>query len=260
VIILERQFYNNVVLTAINRSGTAYSISGLHTALPDGTYSDFLGGLLGGGSATVSSGAIPTFTLGATQVAVWQYRNVSTNVPEIGAVGPTMGRYGDVVTIDGEGFGSTTGTVNFGATAGTVQSWNPTEIEVAVPNVTPGVMNVTVVAGGNTSNTYRYDVLSGPQVMEIFHTTVDTSTGQNAYVVGNIHELDNWDAADVYYPFFNPSYPDWFLPVSVPAGTAIQYKYVLRDGSGNLTWQPDPNLSLTTPSAGEADAPNYTWP
>jgi glycosidase len=260
VIIVERQFYNNVVLTAINRSGTAYSISGLHTALPNGTYPDYLGGLLGGGSTTVSSGAIPTFTLSATQVAVWQYKNVSTSVPEIGAVGPTMGRYGDIVTIDGEGFGSTTGTVNFGSTAGSVQSWSPTEIKVAVPNVTPGVVNVTVIAGGNTSNTYRYDVLSGPQVMEIFHTTVDTSTGQNAYVVGNIHELDNWDAADVYYPFFNPSYPDWFLPVSVPAGTAIQYKYVLRDGSGNLTWQPDPNLSLTTPSAGESDAPNYIWP
>lgn len=260
VIIVERQFYNNIVLVAINRSGTAYQITGLNTALPNGTYQDYLGGLLGGGSATVSAGAATPFTLGATQVAVWQVTNVSASVPEIGAVGPTMGRYGDVVTIDGEGFGSAAGTVDFGSTAGVVQSWSPTEVTVAVPNVTPGVMNVTVIANGNTSNGYRYDVLSGPQVMEIFHTTVDTSSGQNAYVVGNIHELDNWDATDVYYPFFNPSYPAWFLPVSVPANWSIQYKYVLRDSSGNVTWQPDPNLQLTTPASGEADATNYTWP
>jgi glycosidase len=260
VIIVERQFYNNIVLTAINRSGNSYVIRGLLTALPNGTYPDYLGGLLGGGSATVTSGAIPTFTLGATQVAVWQRTSISAVVPEIGAVGPTMGRYGDIVTIDGEGFESTTGTVNFGSTPGTVQSWSPTEIKVTVPNVTAGAMNVTVVAGGYTSNTYRYDVLTGPQVMEIFHTTTTTSTGQNVYVVGNVHELDNWDATDVYYPFFNPSYPNWFLPVSVPANTAIQYKYLIRDGSGIVTWQPDPNLSLTTPSGGEFDATNYVWP
>jgi len=103
-------------------------------------------------------------------------------------------------------------------------------------------------------------VLTGPQVMEIFHVNAQTVSGQNVYVVGSVHELDNWDAVNVYYSMFNPSYPAWFLPVSVPASTAIQYKYIKRDGSGNVIWQADPNLTLTTPASGEADTTTYVWP
>jgi Alpha amylase, C-terminal all-beta domain len=50
VYIFERQFYNDVVLVAINKNDTTgYSITGLNTALPAGTYTDYLGGLLSGG-------------------------------------------------------------------------------------------------------------------------------------------------------------------------------------------------------------------
>lgn len=262
VIIMERQFYSNVVLIAINRSAnTSYPISGLYTALPAGTYNDYLGGLLGGFSITVNSnGSVNNFTLGPTQVAVWQMQNISTTTPEIGAVGPTMGRAGDVVTIDGEGFGTTPGTVWFGSVAGTIQSWGPTQIKAIVPSgITPSVVNVTVQVGSKTSNGFPYDVLSGPQVMVVFHTNTQTVLGQNVYVVGSVHELDNWDAAHVYYPFFNPNYPEWFLPVSLPASTALQFKYIKRDGSGNVVWQPDPNQSLTTPASGEMDTPDFYW-
>ncbi len=49
VYIYERKFFGDVVLVAINKNDTTgYAISGLLTALPAGTYSDYLGGLLGG--------------------------------------------------------------------------------------------------------------------------------------------------------------------------------------------------------------------
>jgi len=58
VYIYERQFYNSVVLVAINKNdSTSYPISGLNTALPAGNYSDYLGGLMGGPSITVGSGS-----------------------------------------------------------------------------------------------------------------------------------------------------------------------------------------------------------
>ncbi len=58
VYIYERQFFNDVVLVAINKNdSTSYPISGLNTALPAGTYSDYLGGLEGGNSLTVSAGS-----------------------------------------------------------------------------------------------------------------------------------------------------------------------------------------------------------
>ncbi len=171
-----------------------------------------------------------------------------------------MGRSGDLVTIDGDGFGGVSGTVNFGTTAATIQCWANNEIKVNVPGGAPtGVNNVTVVTGGNTSNTYTYTVLGGAQVQVIFHENATTTTGQNIYVVGNIYELGNWDATKPYVAFWNPSYPNWYLPVSVPAGTTIQFKFVKRDGVGNITWEGGSNHSYTTPASGAADTPSYTW-
>ncbi|PZR96609.1 MAG: alpha-amylase [Candidatus Chloroheliales bacterium] len=260
VLVYERKFYNNIVMVAVNRSGTTYNLTGLLTSLPNGSYSDYLGHLLSGHDITVSGGAIPAFNLGPSEVSVWQYKAPTASIPEIGAVGSTMGRSGDLVTIDGDGFGGVSGTVNFGTTAATIQCWANNEIKVNVPGGAPtGVNNVTVVTGGNTSNTYTYTVLGGAQVQVIFHENATTTTGQNIYVVGNIYELGNWDATKPYVAFWNPSYPNWYLPVSVPAGTTIQFKFVKRDGVGNITWEGGSNHSYTTPASGAADTPSYTW-
>ncbi len=260
VLVYERKFYNNIVMVAVNRSGTTYNLTGLLTSLPNGTYNDYLGGLLSGHNVTVSGGAIPAFNLGATEVSVWSYQAPTSSTPDIGAVGPTMGRSGDLVAIDGDGFGTTSGTVNFGTTAATIQCWANNEIKVTVPSgVTAGKVNVTVVRGSNTSNAYTYTMLSGQQVQVIFHENATTTSGQNIYVVGNVSELGNWDASKPYVAFFNPNYPGWYLPVSVPAGTNIQFKFVKRDSGGTVTWEGGSNHSLTTPSSGAADSPSYTW-
>src|SRR5436190_667189 len=58
VYIFERKFFGSVALVAINKNETSsYSISGLNTALPVGSYSDYLSGLLGGSSITVNTGS-----------------------------------------------------------------------------------------------------------------------------------------------------------------------------------------------------------
>jgi len=58
VYIFERKFFGSVALIAINKNETSsYSISGLNTALPVGSYSDYLSGLLGGSSITVNTGS-----------------------------------------------------------------------------------------------------------------------------------------------------------------------------------------------------------
>ena len=104
------------MLVAINKNDTTgYSITGLNTALPAGTYSDYLGGLLSGGSLTVTSGSggnnpATGFTLGPSTVAVWQ-KQVNATTPEVGSVGPYVGQPGMTVTVAGDGFGTTTGSV-----------------------------------------------------------------------------------------------------------------------------------------------------
>ncbi|HVM29922.1 MAG TPA: alpha-amylase family glycosyl hydrolase [Candidatus Limnocylindrales bacterium] len=260
VLIYERQFFDDTVLVAVNRSGTTSQISGLFTNLPGGSYNDYLGGLLDGNSISVgSNGAVSTFDLGPTEVGVWQFRSSGITTPQIGAVGPTIGRAGNEVAIDGQGFGTTAGTVYFGSTAATVLCWADDQIRVTVPNVSPGLRDITVVRGSNTSNAFTYQVLTGPQVQVLFHVDATTNWGQNVYVTGDVYELGQWDPQQPWDPFFNPNYPYWFLPVAVPANTAVDFKFIKRDGSNNVTWEGGSNRTFTTPSSGATDTPGYTW-
>ncbi len=103
VYIYERQFFNDVVLVAINKNDTtAQPISGLDTALPAGTYADYLGGLQSGISLTVASGSggnnpANNLSLPAHSVSVWQASSAATT-PEVGSIGPTVGQPGMPVT------------------------------------------------------------------------------------------------------------------------------------------------------------------
>ena len=116
VYIFERKFFNDVVLVAINKNDTSsFSITGLNTGLPPGSYSDNLGGLLGGFGISVNSGSggnnpVTAFTLPAHTVAVWQF-TTSATAPEVGSIGPTVGQSGVKVTVAGKGFGGATGSV-----------------------------------------------------------------------------------------------------------------------------------------------------
>src|SRR5258708_30849745 len=149
VYIYERRFFGSTVLVAINKNdSSSYSISGLNTALPAGNYSDYLTGLLGGSSITVSTGSggnnpVTNFSLPAHTVAVWQFTEGAAT-PEVGSIGPTLGQSGVKVTIAGRNFGSTQGSVKFATTTATINSWTPTKIFCTTPSVANGVYIITV--------------------------------------------------------------------------------------------------------------------
>jgi glycosidase len=268
VYIFERQFYNDVVLIAINKNdSTGYSITGLNTALPAGTYTDYLGGLLSGGSLTVSTGSggnnpATGFTLGPSTVAVWQ-KQVNATTPEVGSIGPYVGQAGMTVTIAGDGFGSSTGTVLFGATAATVQSWTNTSVTVTVPSVTAGTYSVTVKnSGGTQSNGINFNVLTAKLIPVTFtvNNAQPTNAGDYIFVTGNVPELGNWGTTfqTAVGPMLDPNYPNWFLNVSLPAGTTVQYKYIDIQANGNVIWEPGNNHSFTVPSSGTSSV-NDNW-
>jgi alpha-amylase len=87
-----------------------------------------------------------------------------------------------------------------------------------------------------------------------FAATVTTTWGQNVYVVGNTAALGNWDPASAV-ALSSASYPVWKATVNLPAGTAVQYKYIKKEGS-TVTWESDPNRSNTPPSTSPCSA---TW-
>ena len=263
VYIYERQFFNSVVLVAINKNDTtSYPISGLYTALPAGNYSDYLGGLMGGSAITVSSGSggnnpVTNFTLGPHTAAVWQVVG-SVPAPEVGSIGPTVAQPGVQATIAGLGFGSSTGSVLFGSTAATINSWSNTSVTFTVPSVSNGVYSVQLKnSSGTAANTIQFTVLTAPLIPVTFtvNNATPTNVGDYIFLTGSTVELGNWGQPSPTFdntvgPLLCPNYPNWFLNVSAPAGQTIQFKFIKIAANGAVTWENGSNHQYTVPTSG----------
>ncbi|MFE5486392.1 carbohydrate-binding module family 20 domain-containing protein [Streptomyces sp. NPDC056527] len=82
-----------------------------------------------------------------------------------------------------------------------------------------------------------------------FNATATTTVGQDIYVTGNRAELGNWSPSAAL-KLDSASYPVWKLDVSLPAGTAFEYKYIRKDAAGNVTWESGANRTATVPASG----------
>ena len=269
VYIYERKFFGNVVLVAINKGASAVNVTGLNTSLPAGAYTDYLTGLISGVSINVTTGSggnnpVNAFSLPANSVAVWQVTEAG-GTPQIGSLGPTSAQPGVKVTIGGKNFGATqgTGNVKFGTTTATITSWSDTKIVATVPSVTGGNYNVTVTKnGGAVSNGIQMTVLTAkliPVTFTVFNAS-PTVTGDYIFLTGNTVELGNWATTwdGAVGPMLAPSYPNWFLNVSVPAGQTIQFKFIKIASGGGVTWEAGSNHSYTVPTSGTGFV-NVNW-
>ncbi|MEV7295052.1 carbohydrate-binding module family 20 domain-containing protein [Streptomyces microflavus] len=91
-----------------------------------------------------------------------------------------------------------------------------------------------------------------------FGVNATTQPGQNIYVTGDQAALGNWNPANA--PKLDPaSYPVWKLDVNLPAGTSFAYKYVRKDGQGNVTWESGANRTATVPSSGKVTLTADVW-
>lgn len=220
----------------------------------------FAKGLKDAVDASTGINTTASITLDGGEVGVWQY-DAAASAPEIGNVVSTMGRAGNRVYIYGDGLDGNI-SVKFGETEATVESNTANEIVTYVPdNAVAGYNDITVTKGDAVSNSFTYNVLSGDQNQVIFHVKAETNYGENIYIVGNVPELGSWDPDKCTEALLNPNYPEWFLPVSVPAGTEIQFKFIKKDANGNVTWESGDNRVITSSSlsAGTVDTEVYTW-
>jgi glycosidase len=268
VYIYERAFFNDVVLVAINKNDTTgYPISGLLTALPAGSYGDYLGGLLGGSGLTVTAGSggnNPTnnFTLAAHTVAVWQTAG-TPSAPEVGSIGPTVGQPGMNVTIAGKGFGGSAGQVLFGATAASVSAWSDSSATFTVPSVAGGVYSVQLKnSSGTAANTIQFTVLTGQLIPVTFtvNNAIATNVGDYIFLTGSTVELGNWGTTfdTAVGPMLPPNYPNWFLNASMPAGATVQFKFIKIAADGSVTWENGSNHQYTVPTSGTGSV-NVNW-
>lgn len=268
VYIFERQFFADVVLVAINKSDTtSYPISGLLSSLPAGTYSDYLGGLLGGTKLTVTAGngeANPasSFTAKPHTVSVWQYQENAT-APEAGSIGPHVGQPGVQVTIAGDGFGSAKGSVLFGSATAAVTSWSNTSVTFTVPAVTNGTYSVQLKSEtGIAANTIPFTVLTAkliPVTFTVHHATA-TNPGDFIFLTGSTVELGNWGTTfqTAVGPMLAPEYPDWFLNVSLPASQTVEFKFIAIRQDGSVQWEGGANHTYTVPASGTSSV-SVNW-
>jgi hypothetical protein len=103
---------------------------------------------------------------------------------------------------------------------------------------------------------------SASQVSAVkFKTTATTEMGQGIFVVGNTPELGNWDPAKAA-PLAASAYPTWSAEINLPANTAVEYKYIKKQGATVIAWEENKdfaNRSFTTPAEGGSVARTDTW-
>jgi glycosidase len=259
VYIYERQFFGNKVVVAINRSDTeSVAVHGLPTQLPEGRYRDVLGGAFGGSDLLVNyGGSARSFTLQPSEIAVWQFTTAEPTAPELGSVGPELTHPGDLLILDGEGFGNAQagGTVKLGAFTAPVESWSTHSIMVRMPNIPGGLYNARVcLRAGPCSNQLVARVDSGPQVPVTFtvKSMPETTPADHVYMTGDIYELGN-ESADkrvAIGPLLGPNKPTWFILASVPACRVLHFHFFIVHADSSLTTESGPEHSNTTPCGG----------
>lgn len=95
-----------------------------------------------------------------------------------------------------------------------------------------------------------------------FNVAADTNLGQNIYVTGNVAALGNWNTANakpLSWISGSGTRGNWRAVIGLPASTAVQYKYIKKDGAGNVIWEGGANRSLSTGADGTTRGTNDIW-
>ncbi|MGP9022742.1 carbohydrate-binding module family 20 domain-containing protein [Streptomyces sp. BR1] len=186
-----------------------------------------------------NGGSAIAFSRGNTSwVAI---NNGSGPLTQTFTTGLTAGTYCDIIHADVTASGTCTGATVTVDASGKATATVPAGDAVALYTTTPP----TTPPPTNSSVTVTFD------------ENKTTVWGQNIFVVGSIPALGNWDP-NSGIPLSSATYPIWSAAVTLPANTSFEYKYVMKDGAGNVTWESGANRTYTTGASGSASL-NDTW-
>jgi len=117
--------------------------------------------------------------------------------------------------------------------------------------VSSSVVSSSVASSSSSSSSAAIQIIMKP--------TVTITTGQLVYVVGDQTVLSNWSpTGGVPCALDSGSTTVWTCQgFTLASGTAYQYKYIKRDGSGNVVWESGANRSRTAPTV--TTTYNETW-
>jgi alpha-amylase len=206
-----------------------------------------LGGMVGWHNAVKGTSVSNWWSDGSNQIAFGRgakgyvaINNSGSTLSRTLATGLPAGTYCDVVS------GGVSGGRCSGA-AVTVDGSGNAPFQVNPGSAVAIDVAATGQGGGSGSGSVRVT----------FNETATTSFGQNVFVVGSIPALGNW-APGSAVALSSAGYPVWSGTVTLPAGTAFQYKYLKKNTDGSVSWESDPNRSYTTGTGATATV-NDTW-
>ncbi|MER7279343.1 carbohydrate-binding module family 20 domain-containing protein [Dactylosporangium sp. NPDC000244] len=113
---------------------------------------------------------------------------------------------------------------------------------------------VPATGAGTVSTSWNGSSTTSPAVT--FNANVTTTFGQNVFVVGSIPALGSWNTASAI-ALSSANYPIWSATVTMPANTAVEYKFIKKNTDGAITWESGANRTLNTGTA--AQTVNATW-
>jgi chitodextrinase len=222
-----------------NGSGTWDNNGGLNYFIPAGVQTFNAGTITAGAPSTdVSSPPAPTGLAVSTKTSTSVSLTWNAVTDPSGIAGYNVYRGGSLV-----GSPTTASYTDTGLTAGTTYSYTvKARDNVGNLSAASTALNVTTNSTGATVT---------------FNETASTVWGQNIYVVGSIAALGSWSTGSAI-ALSSANYPTWSVAVSLPGSTYFEYKYIKKDGSGNVIWESGSNRTHTTPASGTATL-NDTW-
>lgn len=124
------------------------------------------------------------------------------------------------------------------------------------------VKPTTTATGTTATSTTTTSCATATAVSVTFNVLKTTNYGDTVKVVGSIAALGSWapaSAVALTATSYTAANPLWSGTVQLPVGT-ISYKYIVVSSSGTVTWESDPNRSLTvTASCAGTQSQSDTW-
>lgn len=122
----------------------------------------------------------------------------------------------------------------------------------------------TTTTGTSSPTTTTGSCTAATALSVVFDELVTTSYGENVFLSGSIAQLGSWAASSAVAlssSAYTTSNPLWAVTVSLPVGTALQYKFIKKESDGSVVWESDPNRSYTVPAgcAGGSVTVSSSW-
>lgn len=262
VLILERIFGGETTLIAVNIGDKSYDIDHLYTSLSSGYYEDYLENIQNGTSIKVDSGKVSDFNIKPNSFSIW-VDDSRIGTGEVGDLDPGIGLINNKVSLSGENLDTFIKNIKIDDIECKIINKKSKFLEFIIPEISPGNKIVKIEMLNGDIIERKFEVLTNKQIPHRFIiNNAYTYPGESVYVVGNVHELGNWDTNNAVGPFFNDTesiakYPNWFYDVSLPIDTNVEYKFIKKNTKGEIIWESGSNRSIVTSNSANETIVNW---